>query len=103
MYVTGAGYNAVPAGEVRLPPCSCGAKHGADYRPGPHATWDCPFRYIARYGSCPGFLHNGRRDPVQWNGDSLTARAKQAWVKLIKELDLPIPSTAGSSAPNFAA
>ncbi len=103
VYITGTGYNAVPAGEQRIPACGCGAKHGADYRPGPHATWDCPFRYIARYGSCPGFLPSGRRDPAQWNGDSLTALAKQAWVKLIKDLDLPLPNAAGSSAPNFAA
>jgi hypothetical protein len=33
----------------------------------------------------------------------LTARAKQAWVKLIKDMDLPIPIVPGSSAPNFAA
>ena len=103
VYVTGVGYNAVPAGEVRTPACGCAAKHGADYRPGPHATWDCPFRFIARYGSCPGFLPNGRPDPAQWQGDSLTARAKQAWVKLIKDLDLPIPNAPGSSAPNFSA
>ncbi len=78
VYITGTGYNAVPAGEQRSPACGCGAKHGADYRPGPHATWDCPFRYIARYGSCPGFLPSGWRDPAQWNGDSLTVRARQA-------------------------
>jgi hypothetical protein len=47
IYLTGPGYNAVPAGEVRVPPCGCGSKHGAGYRPGPHATWDCPFRYMA--------------------------------------------------------
>jgi hypothetical protein len=103
VYVTGVGYNAVPAGEQRAPPCPCAAKHGADYKPGPHATWDCPFRFIARYGSCPGFLPNGRRDPAQWNGNSLTAPAKQAWVKLITEMDLPIPSYVGARAPNFAA
>ena len=103
MYVTGAGYNAIPAGDMRTPACGCGSKHGADYRPGPHATWDCPFRYIARYGSCPGFLPNGRPDPAQWHGDSLTTRAKQAWVKLIKDLDLPLPNYPGSSAPNFSA
>jgi hypothetical protein len=74
-----------------------------DYNPGPHATWDCPFSFIARYGSCPGFLPNGLRDPAQWNGDSLNAWAKQAWVKLIKELDLPLPSWVGAKAPNFAA
>jgi hypothetical protein len=103
VYVTGTGYNAVPAGDQRAPPCGCGSKHGPDYNPGPHATWHCPFRFMASYGSCPGFLPNGRRDPAQWIGDSLTARAKQAWTKLIKDLDLPLPSWPGSKAPNFSA
>ena len=76
IYLTGPGYNAVPAGEVRVPPCGCGSKHGAGYRPGPYATWDCPFRYMARYGSCPGFLPSGLKDPAQWSGDHLTTPAK---------------------------
>jgi hypothetical protein len=102
IYVTGAGYNAVAPGEQRSPPCSCGSKHGSTYLPGLHATWDCPFRYMARCGSCPGFLASGQRDPAQWNGDSLTTRAKQAWVKLIKDHDLPLPNGPGGKPPNFA-
>ncbi len=43
VYVTGVVYDVVPAGEQRSPPCGCGAKHGANYKQGPHATWDCPF------------------------------------------------------------
>ncbi len=93
----------MPPGDHGSPPCGCASKHGPGYQPGPHATWDCPFRYIARYGSCPGFLPSGQKDPAQWNGDSLTARAKQAWVKLIKDLDPPLPSGAGGKAPNFSA
>ncbi len=91
VYVTGVGYNCVPAGEVRSPACGCGAKHGPNYRPGPHATWDCQFSYMARYGSCPGFLANGQRDPGHWHHDSLTRRAKDLWVKLIKDLNLGVP------------
>jgi hypothetical protein len=72
IYVTGAGYNAVAPGEHRSPPCGCGSKHCPTYTPGPHATWDCPFRYMARYGSCPGFLATGQKDPTQWNGDILS-------------------------------
>ena len=78
-------------GEVRSPACGCGAKHGPNYLPGPHATWDCPFRYMARYGSCQGFLANGQRDPSHWHHDSLTRRAKDLWVKLIKDLNLGLP------------
>ncbi len=93
----------MPAGEQGQPHCGCGAKHGPGYNPGPHATWDRPFRFIARYGSCPGFVPNGTKDPAQWISDSLTARAKQAWVKLIKDLDLALPHGPGSKAPNFSA
>jgi hypothetical protein len=103
VYVTGVGYNAVPAGECRQPPCGCGAKHGPTYRPGPHATWDCPFRYMQRYGSCPGFLPTGHRDPSQWNGDALTRRAKDEWVKLIVSLNLPLPTGGDYRPANFSA
>ena len=102
VWLTGPGYNAVPAGDSRSPPCGCGSKHGPTYQPGPHATWDCPLRYIARYGSCPGFLMTGMRDPQQWAGDNLTRGAKDAWIKLIQQLDLPLPTGPGGRAPNFS-
>jgi hypothetical protein len=102
VYVTGTNYNVVPAGECRTPPCGCGAKHGPNYKPGPHATWDCPFRYISRYGSCPGFLSSGQRNPDHWTGDALTRRAKDEWVKLITKLNLPLPSGAEFRPVNFA-
>ncbi len=102
VYVTGEGYNAVPPREQRTPPCCCGSKHGSSYLPGLHSTWDCPFRYMARCGSCPGFLPSGQRDPAQWQGEHLSARAKLAWVKLIKDFDLPLPNCIGAKAPNFA-
>jgi hypothetical protein len=54
---------------------------------------------MARYGSCPGFPPSCQKDPAQWTGDSLTVLAKQAWVKLIKELDPPLPSGVGGKAP----
>jgi hypothetical protein len=92
----------VAPGEQRVPPCGCASKHGSAYLPGLHATWDCPFRNMARCGSCPGFLPSGQKDPAQWKGDHLTTRAKQAWVKLIKDFDLPLPNCFGAKAPNFA-
>ncbi len=45
---------------------------------------------MARYGSCPGFLSNGMKDPAQWSGEQLTPPAKQAWVRLITALNLPL-------------
>ncbi len=85
-----------------MPPCGCRAKHGALYKQGLHATWDCPFRYMARYGSCPGFLCNGMKDRTQWSGEHLTALAKQAWVLLITDLNLPLQQGPGGRAPNFS-
>ena len=82
VWLTGPGYNAVPAGDTRSPPCGCASRHGPTYQPGPHATRDCPHRYISSYGSCPGFLMTGMRDPQQWSGDNLTRGAKDAWIKL---------------------
>ena len=90
-YVTGDDCAVVPAGEQRKPPCGCANKHGPHYHPGPHATWDCPHRYIARFGFCPGFLPTGFRDASQWNGPNLSRAAKAAWVKLITDKDLPLP------------
>jgi len=57
---------------------------------------------MTRCGSCPGFLPSGQKDPAQWNGDRLTARARQAWAKLIKDFDLALPNGPGAKAPNFS-
>ena len=102
VWVTGTDCASVPAGEVRQPPCGCANHHGPHYRPGLHATWDCPLRYWNKYGRCPGFLSNGMRDPQQWlPGDMLTRAAKDAWLVLIAEKDLPLPSARDARAPPF--
>ncbi len=67
-YVSEIDCASVPAGQSRRPTCGC-ANHKLNYTPGPHATWDCPLRYINQCGSCPGFNLDGSRDPAQWNGD----------------------------------
>jgi hypothetical protein len=66
IYVTGEGYNAVPPGEQRTPPCGCASKHGSAYLPGLHSTWDCPSatwlaagRARATYHPARGTLHSG--------------------------------------------
>jgi len=46
---------------------------------GPHATWDCPKRYWAVRGQCPGFNPNGERVLEAWNGDELTPATRDAW------------------------
>ena len=42
------------------------------------------------------------RDPQQWlPGDMLTRAAKDAWLVLIAEKDLPLPSARDARAPPF--
>ena len=101
VYVTGDHYNAIPSSEVRRPVCSCGRRFGPSYRPGLHATWDCPLRYWQLWGCCPGFLQSGERDPSQWVGNSLTPAARRAWVALIRDKDLKVPACEGAGAPPF--
>ncbi len=70
---------------------------------GLHATWDCPLRYIERWGSCPGFLNDGSKDQAQWlpGGEVLTRAAKDKRVELIGEHILPLPNEPGMRAPDF--
>ena len=72
---------------------------------GPHASWDCPFRYWKVYGTCPGFLRDGSRDPSQWQGDNMARSAKLEWARLrvIRDRDIMLPSCPGASAPPFEA
>jgi len=63
------------------PACGCAA---APLLPGPHRVWECPLSYFARFGSCPGFLPSGARDPAAWitpaaNTGNLLPAAKAAW------------------------
>jgi hypothetical protein len=76
---------------------------GVGVVPGPHATWDCPLRYIDQCGSCPGFNKDGSKDPAQWlpGGEVLTRAAKDAWLELIRKYDLPLANEAGAQAPDF--
>ncbi len=90
VYVTVEGCNSVPAGEVRSPICNCRNKLCLSYRPGLHATWDCPLLYWSIWGCCPGFLPSGDRDPSQWTGEALTPAAKRAWVDLIRDKHLKL-------------
>ena len=100
-YVSGLDCDIVPVGHSRRQHCWCRNSHGPHYIPGPHATWDCPHRFIKRFGSCPGFLANGFRDPTMWHGDNLVKAGKQAWVDFIQQHDLPIPMGSGAAAPPF--
>ena len=101
VYVTGTDCASVPAGLSRRPTCSCQSHHGPNYRPGLHATWDCPFRYMQQCGHCPGFRSDGSRDPAQWNGDILTRAAKDAWLALIEKHKLTVPNCKNARVTPF--
>jgi hypothetical protein len=95
--------NQPAGGGSRLPGCHCGNQGIASYSPGPHATWDCPLRYVKIFGFCPGFLPSGLRDLSQWQGDTLTRAAKDAWAAFIDFEELPLPTGDWARAPNFRA
>jgi hypothetical protein len=101
-YVTGADCAVAPAGTPWMPPCGCANSIVSGPRPGPHATWDCPLRYIAKFGRCPGFLLTGLRDPAQWlPGDILTRAAKDDWLQLIAQHHLKLPREKDAHSPPF--
>jgi hypothetical protein len=95
--------NQPAGGGSRLPGCHCGNQGIASYSPGPHATWDCPLRYVKVFGFCPGFLPSGLRDLSQWQGDTLTRAAKDAWAAFIDFEEIPLPTGDWARAPNFRA
>ncbi len=99
--MTGEDCALPPAGAPRKPACNCGSKHGPAYKPGPHCTWECPLRYIQRFGWCPGYLGTGFRDPTKWQGANLTPAAKLEWIALIQRENLALPQGPGYRVPPF--
>jgi hypothetical protein len=104
VYVAGTDAGTVPPGTCLRPSCGCAVRLRAlGIHPGLHATWDCPLRYIERWGFCPGFNKDGSKDSTQWlpGGEVLTRAAKDKWVELICKYDLPLPNEPGVRAPDF--
>ena len=101
-YVAGEDSAVVPIGSCEAPRCSCGGT--GSYQPGPHATWDCPLRYLKVFGYCPGFQLDGHRDPAFWIGNNLTRAGKDAWIEFIDKKDLPLARSIprGTKPPNFS-
>jgi hypothetical protein len=100
VYVTGTDCASIPIGQTRRPACGC-IHHKLQYIPGPHASWDCPLRYIDQCGYCLGFNLDGSRDPAQWQGGNLTRAAKAAWLALIAEHKLTVPRCKDAKPPPF--
>ena len=96
-----AAAGAGAAGEVLRPICNCLNKLGQSYKPGLHATWDCPLSYWSKWGCCPGFLRSCDRDLSQWIGKDLSPAAKKAWVDLVQDKHLPLPKCNSAGPPPF--
>jgi hypothetical protein len=44
-----------------------------------HRPFECPIKYHAALGACPGWTSAGARIPACWNGDNLTDACKAEW------------------------
>jgi hypothetical protein len=44
-----------------------------------HRPFECPIRYHASLGACPGWTAGGVRIPACWNGDDLTDACRAEW------------------------
>lgn len=81
--------------------CNCRSGLGAQIQ-GPHLTFECPLKYLHRYGSCPGFNHDGSKDPNAWAGDDLTDATKKKWRDLIAIHALQTAISAQGADVNFS-
>jgi hypothetical protein len=72
------------------PPCTSRTCEGLNA--GYHASWNCPLRFWAVRGMCPGFLPNGARDPAAWNGDEITDATRAQWKSFDQSLRLAMSS-----------
>jgi hypothetical protein len=73
------------------PPCPCRKDFEAALQGliGKHARWDCPLRYIERFGYCPGFAGSGLRLRSAWiDDDTMTADTVEQWKRFIVVNDL---------------
>jgi hypothetical protein len=69
---------------------------------GPHFCFECPVKFWARFGSCPGFNPDGSRIPAAWAGDDITAATKGLWRDLIAAHGLPSAHSARGAEVTFA-
>ena len=81
------------------PICTCSI---ATFFPGTvHRGFECPLRYIARYGRCPGWTLPGVRIPAAWNGNCLTPATRAEWLTYITQFDLTAARASGRNRVAF--
>ena len=54
-----------------------------------HRTFECPIKYHATLGACPGWTAAGTRIPACWNGDDLTDACRAEWRTFVQVLPSP--------------
>jgi hypothetical protein len=88
------------------PECACRRRFDAPHQgsTGPHARWDCPLRFIAQCGYCPGFTTNGLRLRSAWiDHDTKTPDTVAEWERFIEAKDLkPARPGCGGTEPGGA-
>ena len=89
------GFDLVPG----PPTCTCAINI---FFPGSvHRGYECPLRYIARFGSCPGWALPGARIPSAWNGDTLAPATRAEWTAYIIRHKLTSARAAGRDLVTF--
>ena len=78
-------------------PCSCLISRAFQGRI--HYPFECPLRYHAQRGACPGWTATGARIPSAWNGDDITPATQAEWRTLVTTL--PSAFSAGSVEVKF--
>jgi hypothetical protein len=64
--------------------CSCAVSTAYNGRI--HHPFECPIKYHATLGACPGWTAAGARIPACWNGDDLTDACRAEWRTFVQVL-----------------
>ena len=73
-------------------PCPCAV--AVAFPASPHRSWECPLKYHAQLGSCPGWTAAGTRIPGAWNGNNLAPATVTEWRNFIQTHALASAHTA---------
>ena len=60
-----------------------------------HRGFECPLRYHARFGACPGWAPDGSRIATAWIGNDLTPATRAEWKAFIARHGLTQPRALG--------
>ena len=77
--------------------CTCSVARA--YPGKPHYLFECPYKYHAQRGSCPGWTATGTRIPAAWNGDDITTATAAEWRAMAA--GLPLARVVGGRAVTF--